>query len=644
MRVKFRFRPEVPLIIGIVWACIIQRLSLPIAVPWVNVLVLGLSALLFALYRSAAFDIETSPTDAKIFVGLMALNMGAHWNGLFYSLGGDELYHADRAIPLGALYRDLFPFLFRTSLESFRLNIWRVFDPRHMNVMDLWRALSFCVVATMALTFAIGRWSHIKITKPRSRGLLTATGILSITCLAIYVGHWLSVAPEIHAPGRLIPLLLSNVVFGYNAFAFRIPGVVALSLVEWALMRYLRDRAPEQPMWWHGLVCLSIGFIPCIFYSAEAVEPSIYGFCTFVLVMLLVHLHLTHKNLEYLILAAVVAAVGMLFRQSTVVTWGLVLLAFISQRKNWAPRSFLLVFAPFVIDVPYLYSVSQLGHHVVQGASQGKLELLQQALTSGVAIMSAANSTTVPWIVISALALIIWLRNLSFKEAFPFLLIFPSFFVFHTIWPYLWGLGRYQAEYVAPFITFLVIFSSAHIPRMLLKPATAVLAVGMISTLEVNSNLSLDINYAQWPRMRITTSASFPYREALGTLKRSEVGGNFVIIGGSPIYNKSVLWLSGFSFWESARWEHVQNVMTSYLAQPRSPADVRTFAQANGIQAIVVQSGTRREIQHREGMPGISDFIASLEKVPLESKSYFYKQASFGGEHGGILTIYKPRD
>jgi hypothetical protein len=144
--------------------------------------------------------------------------------------------------------------------------------------------------------------------------------------------------------------------------------------------------------------------------------------------------------------------------------------------------------------------------------------------------------------------------------------------------------------------------------------------------------------------MRITSSASFPYREALGTLKRAEVGGNFAIIGGSPIYNRSVLWLAGFSFWETARWEHVQGSLASFLSQPRNPAEVRAFVQANGIQAVVVQSGTRREIQHREGMPGIAAFITSIEKVPLESKSYFYKQASFGGEHGGILTIYKPRD
>jgi hypothetical protein len=258
--------------------------------------------------------------------------------------------------------------------------------------------------------------------------------------------------------------------------------------------------------------------------------------------------------------------------------------------------------------------------------------------------MSVVNTTTVPWMLICFAAVLIWMRVMRWTEVVPLLLVFPAWFLFYTIWPYLWGLGRYQAEYVAPFGALLLVFSCIHVARSYMKYACLVLAIGMISTLEVNSNLSLDINYAQWPRMRITSSASFPYREALGTLKRAEVGGNFAIIGGSPIYNRSVLWLAGFSFWETARWEHVQGSLASFLSQPRNPAEVRAFVQANGIQAVVVQSGTRREIQHREGMPGIAAFITSIEKVPLESKSYFYKQASFGGEHGGILTIYKPRD
>lgn len=644
MQLKLKFRPEIPLIVGVLWACTVQRLVMPIPQLWVNLIVVLLCLFLHGLYRSQRYEIAFSAFDAKCFLGFLTINMAAHWGGLFYSLGGDELYHADRAIPLGAIYRDLSPALSRTSMESFRSSMWKLFDPRHMNVIDLWRTLSFCLLVVALLFITFTRWIAPRLTSPARKQVGHAILAATLVSCAISFGYWLNVGPEIHAPGRLIPLLISNVVFGYNAFAFRIPGVIALALVEWSLMRYLRNRAPEQPLWWHGLVCLSIGFIPTLFYSAEAVEPSIYGFCTFVFVMLLVHKYLQEQRLEYLVMAGVTAAVGMLFRQSTVVTWVLVFCAFLLNRKNWSPRAALLVFTPFAIDIPYLYSVSHLGHHVVQGASQGKLELLRQAFASGVAVMSAINTTTWPWVIIAALALVVWIRKIKFNEAVPFILVVPAFYVFHTIWPYLWGLGRYQAEYVAPFIAFLLIFACVHIPRQLVTYSGAILAVGMVSTLEVNSNLSLDINYEQWPRMRITTSASFPYRETLGTLKRSETGGNFTILGGSPIYNKSVLWLSGFSFWESARWEQAQALLTSYLAQPRTPADVRAFVQANGIQAIVVQSGTRRESQHRDGMPGVSALITSLEKVPLDSKSYFYKQVAFGGEHGGVLTIYRPRD
>lgn len=644
MHLRMKWKPEGPLIICLIWCCIIQRLALPLSQLWVTVITILLCAFLLLVYRKHRYEVEISQTDAKVFLGFVLLNIIAHWSGLFYSLGGDELYHANRALPLESLYRDLQPAFSRTSMESFRSSMWKLLDPRHMNVIDLWRALSFSVITLVALACALVATRRITDKHcPNLRSHQVAGWTMFFAISACY-GLWMNLPAEVHPPGRLIPLLLSTLIFGYNSFAFRIPGILALACTQWALMRYLRERAPQQPHWWHATVCASIGFIPTVFYSSEAVEPSIYGFCAYIFVVLFVHKYFNHQRREFLVAAAIAAAIGTLCRQSAVITWGLIALGFASNRKNWQIGPLLLVFAPLIIDIPYLYSVSKLGHPAVGVTQQAKLDLLSQAIESGVAIMSAANSTTLPWLIITAIALAIWIRKPRWQEAMPLLLAIPSFVLFHTIWQYLWGLGRYQAEYIAPFIAFLLVFACSRLADSLLKYGCAVLAIGMVSTLEVNSNLSLDINYHQWPRMRITTSANFPYRETLGTLKRAEVGGNFVILGGSPIYNKSVLWLSGFSFWESARWEYVQNVMTSYLAQPRPPVEVRAFAQANGIQALVVQSGTRRELQHREGMPGLQSFISSLERVPLDSKSYFYKVSSYGGEHGGVLTIYRPRD
>jgi hypothetical protein len=644
MLLKIKFRPDICLAIGLIWTCSIQRLALPVSQVWVNAAVAIVCVCFCRLYRSENFTMPVLSLDIKAFGIFVFLNLIAHWNGLFYSLGGDELYHADRAIPLGAIYRDLFPYFARTSMESFRSSMWKVFDPRHMNVIDLWRGISFGMI-TLAVGLALCAKSSETNSVTRThttprRIILWSLGL----CLAMLLGGWMKVAPEIHAPARLLPLSLSVLILGYNPFAFRLPGMITLALVQVFLFRYLRSRARAQPTWWHLLVCGLVGFIPVVFYSAEAVEPSIYGFATYIFVMIFIQKYWSEKLLDYLVIASIIAAAGTLCRQSTVITWALIGISFVARKQNWRLRSFLLTFAPFVIDIPYLYSVSQLGHHVVQGASQNKFDLLYQSLTSGVAIMGVANSTTLPWIILSILAAMICFSKVRWQEAVPFSLVIPAFVLFHTIWPYLWGLGRYQAEYVAPFIALALILSCIHVPTVKLKYVATVLAIAVVSTLEVNSNMSLDINYEQWPRMRITTSANFPYREALGTLKRAEVGGNFAIIGGSPIYNKTVLWLSGFSFWESARWEQVQNSLLAFISQPRSASEVRAFVKESRIQAIVVQSGTRREVQHREGMPGVSALIVSLEKVHLDSKSYFYKQASFEGEHGGILTIYKPRD
>jgi hypothetical protein len=103
-----------------------------------------------------------------------------------------------------------------------------------------------------------------------------------------------------------------------------------------------------------------------------------------------------------------------------------------------------------------------------------------------------------------------------------------------------------------------------------------------------------------------------------------------------------VLWQSGFSLWESARWQARQGAFNAFLMERRSQEKVREFVLQNKIKALVVQSGTRRELQHRISKPQ-AELQASLEVLPLEARNYFYKHAVFYGEHGGVITIYKPR-
>lgn len=631
--------PSLILTLAAVWSYLFNRAVVPFP-DYVFYAILGAFIILaWRIYRDFRFQFYVAGHEFVAFFAFLLLNLTVHWQGLFFSVGGDEQYHTERALfALTALRRWLQPTFATTTIESLRASMWHVFDLRHLAVIDLWRAFSFALLAGAASIGLVLR----AVVKGRSKKL---TLLLSLVAygVAVYVGDQVALPAENHPPLRLLPIFSSALLFGLNSFALRLPGVVIVSLMSWWSFVLLRRGHPDQPRWWQMLVAAATAFIPSVYYVAEAVEPSVYGFAVYLGVLLLGLLYLRSRAIDYLILAALCAGIGMLLRQSTIAAWILIAILFVASPRRFNLRDAARVFYPLLLGLPYFYSVSRLGHTAVNEQG-GALHYLMQSVVEGVGIMSILNSTTIPWIFVTLAALCVALRRTPRRELALLLLAIPVYAVFHTIWIYLWGLGRYQAEYVAPFIVLLLFFQAERPTHRWRRPAGAFLLLAALSTIELNSNLSLDTNYQQWPRMRVTSTANFPYRETLATLKRAESQGDFVLVGGSPWYGPVALWISGFSLWESDRWRRHQDSFDQFLRERRTAGEVRNFMRERGIRSLVVQTGTRRERQHRENYPGTRALIAELERVPLESKSYFYRLYSFSGEHGGILSIYNWRE
>jgi len=69
---------------------------------------------------------------------------------------------------------------------------------------------------------------------------------------------------------------------------------------------------------------------------------------------------------------------------------------------------------------------------------------------------------------------------------------------------------------------------------------------------------------------RISTESLFPYSEALGYVQRQNSGGQFVILGGAPVYGKLLAWMNGFTFWEAERYrENRRNALPSFSLRIR---------------------------------------------------------------------------
>jgi hypothetical protein len=639
--IQINLRPGLIIAIVIVWCYCIQRIVVPFSYSLVYLGSLLVTLAAFRAYRDCTIKFSVTRQELGCLLGILAFNIALHWKALFYSLAGDELYHVDRALPLAAIYDGMAPLFSATDMDLLRSSMWRVIDPRHLQVIDIWRICGFVALVSGIVLYGLIRWSN-KLFSKRAFQIGVFLPLATIFVGGVCYGEFSQQPAEAHPPLRLLPLFLSNLAFGLNPFASRIPGVIASGVCSWLFFMSLRRSSAGLSITWCLLISLATGFIPVVYYSSEVVEPSIYGYFAYVSVMLAVAEFVKTAEPRFLIVAGLLATMGALSRQPTAVVWGLVILAFLSKRSIWSLRHSLQVFAPLLVLVPYLYSVSRIGHVAVGASDADKLTLFFHALTSGTAFMAVLNSNSVVWVCIAVAAAFWGLVRIRPALLTPLILFPVALVLYHTIWPYLWGMGRYQAEYIAPFIVYVLWLAAQSLPVRARVLAGAVLGFACITTLELNANSSSDVNFQNWPQRRLSTGANFPYKEALGLLKREETLGDFVILEGSPIYGKMVLWQSGFSLWESARWQARQGAFNAFLMERRSQEKVREFVLQNKIKALVVQSGTRRELQHRISKPQ-AELQASLEVLPLEARNYFYKHAVFYGEHGGVITIYKPR-
>lgn len=619
-----------PVSLALVWTLFwTQYVSpLPASAQWLfHTLYL---AAVVVLLRPVELRFHWGRSDTLVAAGILAVLLAAHLPWLGQPLGGDELYHAERAaLLIGALGRAaerMREVGRQWPLES----MWRIFDLRFWAVNELWRAVSF---GAIAVTLAIA--AGLRALEPRRR-----TIVLGVLTVAFAVaGALFSLSPENHPPLRLLPVFVTHVLFGIDSWVFRLPGVLACAGVCLVLYRFIDD-APtrgHKVSAWAVVVAVATAFVPVTFYVAEALEPSIFGYAAWVTVLVLLARGIVDRERteSSLILAGIVTGLGVLARQPVAVLWpgvgAVYLWAVLTRRLPLNLITPLRIFVLGVAAVPYFVSVSRLGH-----VANGERGSVIASLTSGIGPMAMLNSTTVPWVIAFVIALVgaaIRLRS----AAMVMLLFVPTYVVYYTIWPYLWGVGRYQAEYVTPFIAFAMAAAASLVktraPKLALGATLGLLCLG---TLNVNQDLNQDVAYAEWPRMRITTSAYFPYDQALSYLQREESGGQFALLGGSPWYNDFVLWQHGFDFDAARRWRGVQAEIGGELASVRTITDLAAACRGARVGYLAVQKGSKRERQHQSD--AVRRAIALLNQAQIAP---FVRDLSFVDRFGGIIDVYR---
>jgi hypothetical protein len=452
------------------------------------------------------------------------------------------------------------------------------------------------------------------------------------------LGWLLGPGPEAHPPLRTLFPFVSTVVIGYTPTGFRFVGIAVASIAALCAFRCLGSLAVPGIV--RAFIAFTVTMVPVNYYATEAVEPSIYGFFTvFVALCIAVDLLRTGDRQE-LVWISVLVALGSITRQSTIVMWLLVAALFVWS-GSW--RNVVMwgrCLAPSVLALPYFLSVSRLGHTATSG-ERGGVARVWESISSGIGPMTALNSTTPVWIMVTLAALVCAAIKPQSRKYLPlFLLFVPLYAIFFVINPYLWGIGRYQCEYVAPFLALALMLAAVHASASLQRVCVVICPLLWLSTIDLDRRVSLDTNYGEWPKMRITTSAYFPYDEALQVLKRME--SDFILGGGTPWYPRISGWLSGYSLLETTNLELRQQAFARFLSVPRTPVELRDYMKAHGIEILVIQTGSRRELQHRD--PNQSALFGAIEQLPIPSRPVFHRIHRVTGPHGGVLEMYSYRE
>lgn len=353
-----------------------------------------------------------------------------------------------------------------------------------------------------------------------------------------------------HPPFRLFPLWLSSSIFSTSIFSFRLPGLMALTLIGLIIHKSLKSKISSPFLLY--LSILTIITIPIVWHSSYLVEPSIWAglfSCLFLLVLLLKD----SKDCNFFIWFALLA-IFLLMRQSLIFIVLPMLFIYAVDRKTLLLKNLketLFTLSPLLIAIPFLFKSLIDGTPSTNIPIESQLEGLSNAISSGIVIDIIINNFGI-WSIFLIFAFIpTKVRRIRY---FGTLLLFIgcSFIVFYSIRPAFWGVPRYQLEYLAPLIILGAVRVLIALYNSKKKINTYVLSSSLLSLLVYNLytiSIAHSVNGVKINGHSIfVTRSVYDYKTAYKTAKDNGFAGNFVMLGVTYGAMNEVLY--GYSFKE----------------------------------------------------------------------------------------------
>ncbi len=522
-----------------------------------------------AIYKDR---LEIRAKDFLVLLSYVAIILVFSFRELRLSLAGDENCH----VLVSQLY---------FQRTAYRLGIiFEEYIGRIPFKMVLWGLDTIGLIGVFIVLQCLRRISWSK-----AIALVTIFATVKIGVAFLWIGN------STHPAFRLFPLWLFGSLFSSSAFVYRLPHFLALVVFMWFVQRELAKRVPVLQSWLFGLVA---GTIPVLWHTGLIIEPSIWTACSWSIMLLVVGCCFGGDEAQapiFWVRWFSLISIFCLMRQTAflaLVPLGLLFLRWLYEnRTDIKLQDILLIVSPVVVMAVFIikiiikgtgasYRPGEVDYISIQASA---LHRVLFSLTSGIGPKVILNSVMIPWVVCFFFAFLPCKKEEVLKRALIFTLFAGAYFMFYSIRPVLWGVGRYQAEYIIPFailgaanivllINRSVIYSKIVSPILL----SCLLCFNIFSFIRLPKyNASADERQKIVNRLHSTVVLSqdfYNYAEALTAVKQSGYADRVYIVDDyNAIFNTIIY---GFSIREFAEWKRIRTSITCFVQDEDLPVQL----------------------------------------------------------------------
>lgn len=387
--------------------------------------------LVLGQYRKDEFTdcVVLRKSDLAVLAVFTAVVLPFSLRDLSHSLVGDQLAHAQSSQA--------------HFISLIQAIAGRVESIRNLPFGSLLWALDFAALAVGILLLR-----YMKGRSFPARVVVYSLGFLSLRLAVLLASGGGSVHPQF----RLFPLWLMAALLSPSDWVFRIAQFLPLIGLMWATQRIT---VAVLPFWISCLLGLVVGTIPVLWHVGTLVEASVWTAVVWTALLLSIARHDPANPFPYIRWISCVCIATMM-RQTAFVA--LIPLFVMLGEEMIRKRSvdigrLLLCLAPLLAMAPFLMRSLLFGNPAIQSAGETSNALggVLYALRSGIALNSILNSVLMPWAILLPVSFLAICVRKPLYGAACLAWFLAAFVVFYSIRFTLWGVGRYQAEYVVPF-------------------------------------------------------------------------------------------------------------------------------------------------------------------------------------------------